>query len=82
MRNLSIVKKKFFDYVDHIIENNKVSHAYLVEVNNYEDDDSYLDPSKPIDILEHNCKDLMESTYGRKKPTIIFVQNYHIFLKP
>ena len=37
MRNLSIVKKKFFDYVDNIIDNNKVSHAYIIEVDNYDD---------------------------------------------
>ena len=37
MRNLSIVKKKFFDYVDHLIENNKISHAYIIELDNYED---------------------------------------------
>ena len=38
MRNLSIVKKKFFDYTDHIIENNKVSHAYIIEIDNYDDE--------------------------------------------
>ena len=38
MRNLSIVKKKFFDYVDHIIDNNKVSHAYIIEVDDYDQD--------------------------------------------
>ena len=38
MRNLSIVKKKFFDYLDHIIENNKISHAYIIEIDNYNQD--------------------------------------------
>ncbi|MBQ3297246.1 MAG: hypothetical protein IJJ63_01050 [Bacilli bacterium] len=38
MRNLSIVKKKFFDYLDHIIENNKISHAYIIEIDNYDQD--------------------------------------------
>ena len=38
MRNLSIVKKKFFDYVDHIIDNNKVSHAYIIEIDDYNQD--------------------------------------------
>lgn len=37
MRNLSIVEKNFFDYVDHIVSNNKISHAYIIEVDNYED---------------------------------------------
>lgn len=38
MRNLSIVKKKFFDYVDHIVENNKISHAYIIEIDDYDSD--------------------------------------------
>ena len=38
MRSLSIVKKNFFDYVDHIVSNNKISHAYIIEVDNYEED--------------------------------------------
>ena len=38
MRNLSIVKKKFFDYLYHIIENNKISHAYIIEIDNYDQD--------------------------------------------
>ena len=37
MRNLSIVKKKFFEYTDHLIDNNKISHAYIIELDNYED---------------------------------------------
>lgn len=38
----SIVKKKFIDYVDKIIDNGRISHAYLFEVDNYEDDLSYI----------------------------------------
>ena len=42
MADLSIVKDNFIKYVDSIIINNKISHAYLVEVNNYDDDLTYL----------------------------------------
>ena len=42
MADLSIIKKNFIKYVDSIIDHHKVSHAYLVEVNNYEDDLSYV----------------------------------------
>ena len=42
MADISIVKKNFIHYVDNIIKNNRVSHAYLIEVNNYEDDLSYV----------------------------------------
>ena len=38
----SIVKKKFIDYANKIIEKNKISHAYLFEINNYDDDLSYI----------------------------------------
>ena len=36
MENESVVKRKFIDYVNRIIEKNKISHAYLFEINNYE----------------------------------------------
>lgn len=42
MEKLSNVKKKFFNYVDRIIMNNKVSHSYLIELDNYDDDINYV----------------------------------------
>lgn len=39
---LSDVKKKFFEYVDKAISNNKISHAYLIELNNYDEDLNYI----------------------------------------
>lgn len=38
----SIVKRKFIDYIDKIIDNGRISHAYLFEVDNYEDDLTYI----------------------------------------
>ena len=38
----SIVKRKFIDYIDKIIDNGRISHAYLFEVDNYEDDLIYI----------------------------------------
>ncbi len=37
----SNIKEQFIDYINHVIKNNKLSHAYLIEVSNY-DDLSYL----------------------------------------
>ena len=37
MQELSIVKKKFTDYIDKIIEYKRVSHAYLIEIDNDKD---------------------------------------------
>ncbi len=42
MDNISDVKKKYIDYIDNIISNKKNSHAYLVELDNYEDDMKYV----------------------------------------
>ena len=38
MDKLSVVKKNYIDYINKIIENNKVSHAYLIEINDYDTD--------------------------------------------
>ncbi len=34
----SLIKKQFFEIVNNYIKNDKLSHAYLIEVNNYDDD--------------------------------------------
>ena len=56
MRNLSIVKKKFFDYADHIIKNNKISHAYIIELEDYETD--------MIDVYDFIKMILLEKTHS------------------
>ncbi len=38
----SIIKDNYIKLIDNIISNNRVSHAYLVEVNNYEEDLKYI----------------------------------------
>lgn len=40
--NLSVTKKNFFNIVDKIINNSKLSHAYLIEVGNYDLDYKYI----------------------------------------
>ena len=42
MDKLSVVKKNYIDYINKIIENNKVSHAYLIEINDYDNDKEYI----------------------------------------
>ena len=42
MSELSINKKNFFDITNKIILNSKLSHAYLIEVGNYEQDFKYV----------------------------------------
>ena len=42
MEEMSYIKKNYINYIDSIIKNNRVSHAYLVEVDNYESDIDYV----------------------------------------
>ena len=42
MGNNSLIKQKFINYIDNVISNNKISHAYLIEVDNYEEDLKYI----------------------------------------
>lgn len=41
MSELSKVKTNYINYINNVIKNNKVSHAYLIELDNY-DDDKYV----------------------------------------
>lgn len=46
---MSLVKKKFIELTDNMISFNKISHAFLIEVNNYDEDfDCILDFVKKI----------------------------------
>lgn len=42
MEEVSIIKKNFIKYVDKLIEHKRVSHAYLIEIDNYETDSKYI----------------------------------------
>jgi len=42
MSDSSLVKTKFVDYTNSVISNEKVSHAYLIEVDNYDSDFNYI----------------------------------------
>ena len=42
MNDKSLLKQKFIDYVDSIIVNKKISHAYLIELSDYEEDYNYV----------------------------------------
>ncbi len=42
MGNNSLIKQNFINYIDNVILNNKISHAYLIEVDNYDEDLKYI----------------------------------------
>jgi len=42
MEEISVIKKNYIDYIDKIIKNNKLSHAYIIEVDDYYKDSNYI----------------------------------------
>jgi DNA polymerase III delta prime subunit len=50
---LSNKQKKFYKYLDSIIKNNKLSHAYLIEIDDYEED--FNDILNFVKMIELNC---------------------------
>jgi len=42
MNDLSNVKKMYINYINNVIRNKKISHAYLIELDNYESDIVYV----------------------------------------
>lgn len=42
MEEVSLVKKRFIRYIDNVIKNGKISHAYLIELDNYDIDFKYV----------------------------------------
>ncbi len=42
MKEVSYIKKKYIDYINNIIKKNSVSHAYILEIDNYDTDYVFL----------------------------------------
>lgn len=42
MEEISTIKKNFIKYIDKLIENKRISHAYLIEIENYDIDFKYV----------------------------------------
>ncbi len=61
MNEKSLVKSNFIDYVDKIVLNNKVSHAYLIEVDNYDNDIKYIYNFIKMMLLKCSYKDAVNS---------------------
>lgn len=63
MRNV-ISKGKYYDTIQNIVKNDKISHAYLIEVSDYDDFSSVLDfvklilcKAKKYDFKDNSCID-------------------------
>lgn len=62
MGNISFIKKNYINYVNKLIDYNKVSHTYLIEVGNYDSDYNYvLDFIKMI-LCNIHFEDIKESS--------------------
>lgn len=58
---ISVVKKNYIDYIDKIIKNNKLSHAYLIEVDDYYKDSSYIFDFIKMILLNEDYKSMKNS---------------------
>ena len=70
----SIVKKKFIDYIDKIIDNGRISHAYLFEVDNYEEDLTYIYSFIKMILCKCKFNELMDN--DNKIISLIDSNNY------
>ena len=62
MKNLSVVKKNFFDYMNHVIENDRISHAYIIEIDDYDNDLLYVYDFIKMILLNISYEKLKSST--------------------
>ena len=42
MGDISLIKKNYIQYINNVITNDKISHAYLIELDNYDSDMDYV----------------------------------------
>ena len=61
MDNTSEIKNKFIKYVDEIITKKRVSHSYLIEVNNYDEDMKYINLFIKMILLEKKYDEILSS---------------------
>ena len=58
---LTIPKKKFYELINNIVEFNKISHAYLIEVDNYDSDYNCVIDFVKLIINDKDCDSLIDS---------------------
>ena len=59
--NLSFVKKNFINYIDKLIVNKKISHTYLIEVDNYDSDFDFVKSFIKMILCDLKFEDLTSS---------------------
>ena len=61
MEDISVIKKNYIDYIDKIIKNNKLSHAYIIEVDDYYKDSTYIYDFIKMILLDEDYKSMKKS---------------------
>ena len=61
MDDLSLIKQNYIHYIDKIIQNHKVSHSYLIEVGNYDEDMVFVYDFIKMILCDLNYEDLKKS---------------------
>lgn len=62
MGELSLVKKKFVLYANRVIMNGKISHSYLFEIDNYDDDFYYIMMFSKMILCNFSYEDVLNSS--------------------
>lgn len=61
MDDLSLIKQNYIRYIDKIIQNHKVSHSYLIEIGNYDQDMVFVYDFIKMILCDLNYEDLKKS---------------------
>ena len=70
MNDVSLVKKNYIDYINNVINNNKISHAYLIELDDYNDDFKYV-----VDFIKMILCNISYEDIGKSSNKIINLIN-------
>ena len=61
MEQLTTIKENFIRYIDGLVKSHKISHAYLIEVNNYEEDLQYVYSFIKMILCDLSYEDVQKS---------------------
>ncbi len=62
MDNSSLIYKNFFSYLNYVIGNHKLSHAYIIELSNYDEDLRYVYDFIKMILLDCSYENMLNSS--------------------
>ncbi len=68
MDEISLIKKKYINYIDNAVKNHKIFHAYLFEVGNYDNDFQYI-----LDFIKMILTDCLYEEINKSNNPIFYL---------